>query len=340
MLCSGVLGSLCAQAIAGTLGSRTMGRPKVKIVNLCHRHSHSSIVNPKAFTLIELLVVIAIIALLLALLTPVLRSAKERAHRVVCLSNVKQLTLAWLAYADEHDGRIVPVASYTYIKTRGDIVREGRVDGWIGKALMLPESRAALLENPDKGALWPYLRDVDVYRCPCGMARHAVTYAPVVSVNGVNVEGTYMPATGLWEMTSFGKRVGSTVLKLTSLTEIISPGAAQRAVFVDLGQTPAYNDFIVYYLYPMWSWHSPPPIRHHEGTTLSMADGHAEYWNWKGRETMEIPREILYVRNYPYELLEGPDYEPQTEDGIYDLQRMQKATWGRIGYTLGSEDVP
>ena len=285
--------------------------------------------------------VIAIIALLMAILVPVLRSAKERAHRAVCLSNLRQLTLAWLAYADDNDGKIVPVAGYTYKKTRGDIVREGRVYGWLGKAFFLPESRAAMIENPDKGALWPYIKDVDIYRCSRGMERHAVTYAPVVSVNGVNVGGTYMPAIGLWKMTNYGKRVGSTVLKLTSLTDIISPGAAQRAVFIDLGQTPTGNDFLVSYLTPLWSWHSPPPIRHRDGTTLSMADGHVEYWKWKGRETVTIPREekMTYVSNYPFDLLED-NYEPQTEDGIYDLQRLQKATWGRLGYTLEGEGEP
>lgn len=75
----------------------------------------------KGFTLIELLVVIAVIALLLALLTPILRSAKERAHRVVCLSNIKQLTLAWLTYAEEHDGKIVSVFSHDYWIREGDI---------------------------------------------------------------------------------------------------------------------------------------------------------------------------------------------------------------------------
>lgn len=33
-------------------------------------------------------------------------------------------------------------------------------------------------------------------------------------------------------------------------------------------------------------------------------------------------------------------YEPQTEDGMYDLQRLQKATWGRLGYTLEIEGGP
>ncbi len=67
----------------------------------------SSIFNPRAFTLIELLVVIAVIALLMALLVPALRAAREQARRAVCLSNLRQLTTAWLLYAYENDGWLV-----------------------------------------------------------------------------------------------------------------------------------------------------------------------------------------------------------------------------------------
>ncbi|MFH1718488.1 MAG: hypothetical protein ABIF19_14125, partial [Planctomycetota bacterium] len=139
--------------------------------------------------------------------------------------------------------------------------------------------------------------------------------------------------TGGWDLTESGKRVGPTVLKLTKLTDIVSPGAAYRAVFIDTGQTPVSDDFYVHYLYPRWQFHSPPPVRHGDGTTLSMADGHTEYWKWKGRETVQMPRELFPMRSLFAELLEGwNDYEPQTEDGLYDLQRLQKATWGRLGY--------
>jgi prepilin-type N-terminal cleavage/methylation domain-containing protein/prepilin-type processing-associated H-X9-DG protein len=300
-------------ALAGTLGTKIMVRRKIKIV------------NPKAFTLIELLVVIAVIALLLALLIPILHSAREQGYRMVCLSNLKQLTLAWIAYAEEHDSKLVSGRAF------GTYTRRYTLKGWVGYDFM--PSYPPWITGPDKGALWPWIQDMKVYRCRRGRPTHAVTYATVVAANGVDVEGTYMEDTGGWDLTTTGIRVGRTVLKLTKMTDIVSPGAAQRAVFIDTGQRPTSSDFYVYYLYPKWKFHSPPPVRHGEGTTLSMADGHTEYWKWKSHETVEIPRELLPTSGEFMELLEKwKDYEPQTEDGMYDLQRLQKATWGRLGY--------
>ena len=62
----------------------------------------------KAFTLIELLVVIAIIAVLMAILMPTLRAAKDHARRIHCVSNVKTLALGWFIYQDDNDGELVP----------------------------------------------------------------------------------------------------------------------------------------------------------------------------------------------------------------------------------------
>ena len=59
--------------------------------------------NPKAFTLIELLVVIAIIALLLSILLPSLRKAKQAALNVVCKSNLRQCSLVFSMYTEDHN---------------------------------------------------------------------------------------------------------------------------------------------------------------------------------------------------------------------------------------------
>src|SRR5579871_3249948 len=64
--------------------------------------------QPQGFTLIELLVVIAIIAILAAILFPVFAKARENARRTACISNVKQLGLAWMMYVQDNDETFPP----------------------------------------------------------------------------------------------------------------------------------------------------------------------------------------------------------------------------------------
>ena len=67
-----------------------------------------------AFTLIELLVVIAIIALLVSLLMPSLKQAKELAKQSMCLSNMRMAATAMPQYADEHEGWMPPNAVHGF----------------------------------------------------------------------------------------------------------------------------------------------------------------------------------------------------------------------------------
>lgn len=73
------------------------------------------IYKSKAFTLIELLIVIAIIAILAAILFPVFAAAREKARQTACLSNLKQVGLATLMYAQDWD------ETYVHTEWGGDI---------------------------------------------------------------------------------------------------------------------------------------------------------------------------------------------------------------------------
>jgi prepilin-type N-terminal cleavage/methylation domain-containing protein len=288
------------------------------------------------FTLIELLVVISVIAVLLAILVPVMHRVRELGQRTVCLSNLRQLTLGWHLYAEDNDGRLINgVAFWDFIPGGGgdsSRILKSWIDPQLKWIALDPNLNSDdffhyLYKLPNKGALWPYINDYDAYLCPRGQKRKAPAYSIVGSANGMSTaSGTIRRGSGSrldnrWLVVP-GKRIGKTVLMLNNLQDIISPGPSRRAVFIDTGLTE--RSFDVDYSTPTWLF-GAPPAQHAKGVTLSMADGHAEYWKWRGSETLDFATQEISNANR---------VTPQTDDGLYDLQRMQKVIWGRLGYSL------
>jgi prepilin-type N-terminal cleavage/methylation domain-containing protein/prepilin-type processing-associated H-X9-DG protein len=280
----------------------------------------------KAFTLIELLVVVAIIAILMAILMPALQRAREQGKRAACLSNLKQLQLAWFMYADESDDKIVNGEAYgggdgtAPIPTSG--IHKGEQwwtgddvgDFWAGINL----SRDLQLKAIRAGALYPYCKKETLYRCPTGVREEMRTYTITDAMNGLRREGTYSG--------NVGKRVGRTVLWVKKRSEIISPGPAQRIVFLDEGRiTP--DSYACHYVNERW-W-DPPFVRHGDGTNVSFADGHADYWKYMGAKTLRIGKlaAVPYLDANPLHQM-----QPESPDDYEDLHKMQKAVWGRLGY--------
>jgi prepilin-type N-terminal cleavage/methylation domain-containing protein len=104
------------------------------------------------FTLVELLVVISIIALLIAILLPTLRKAKESANSVVCQSNLKQLGFGFLLFAQDHQNSL-PGGKFD----RGNPVEWKR--DWLYNG-------GGSSSAPTTGTVFRYVRNAKLYRCP------------------------------------------------------------------------------------------------------------------------------------------------------------------------------
>jgi len=122
------------------------------------------------FTLVELLVVIAIIAILAALLLPVLSRAGESGRRIACVSNLRQLDLACKMYSNENNGELVscwplgtgsdPVNPYSWCPGWASFSQPGPEYG------PDPEYNCTNILALRQGVIWRYVNSASVYRCP------------------------------------------------------------------------------------------------------------------------------------------------------------------------------
>jgi len=249
------------------------------------------------FTLVELLVVIAIIAILMAILMPALKLAKEQGKRAVCLSNLKQLMLAWILYADENDGMIVngDAREYTAMYNPGRPFNNSHYNetpwvlkDWPRGDVSVPDQKTAIMN----GALFPYAKNVKLYRCPVAYMGEVRTYSVVDAMNCVPHGGQMI------KMRMEIKR------------------AAERCVFVDdSGATPMGGWSVEY---DENAWWDEPPLRHGNGANWSFVDGHSEYWKWKNPDTR-----TFNVNN-------TGEWKHKVRPDDVDIYRARRAAWGKL----------
>ena len=231
------------------------------------------------FTLIELLVVISIIALLISILMPALNKAREQATGSVCLSNQKNMVLAWMMYADESDDRLVfgAVNEWNDKRDRMQAVRPPMTE--LGVYSIEAETTKADRERGiQAGQLYKYLNTVEVYHCP-GDKRDIKNEPPT------DVYRSYSIPHGL---------AGKYTYSHVKLGTIRRP--SEKYVFVEEWQDgidPAYNSG-AWALWIWWNplrWHDPVAVWHNKRSTLSFADGHAEMHGWVDEHTIWLASE-------------------------------------------------
>jgi prepilin-type N-terminal cleavage/methylation domain-containing protein len=162
----------------------------------------SRIGRSEGFTLVELLVVIGIIALLIAILLPALRGAREQANRTKCMANHKQLMTAFLMYTNENR-MWVPFVNSDKVESNGAFKSPGWLYHWKGPG----DTGRNQESDVENGAFWKDLRSREVYRCPMDQPPHtAGVVKPLTSylINSeLNERGTTPATFKMFKVTAF-----------------------------------------------------------------------------------------------------------------------------------------
>ena len=220
------------------------------------------------FTLIELLVVIAIIAILAGMLLPALSKAKAKGLGIACVSNSKQLQLAWILYHEDNDGRIVPNTGGTQPITATNQfwnVLSVDPDDPVIVAAGYPTNTALFMN----GLLGRYAGNAKVFTCPGDKFMVPGLNLPLVRHVSMNrwMNGSVTPA-------------GAPFVLYRRVMELRAP----TSLYVFIHEAASSIDDSLFSVAMgdtnTWTSVNGPAAVHNGATTLGFADGHSESHRW------------------------------------------------------------
>jgi prepilin-type N-terminal cleavage/methylation domain-containing protein/prepilin-type processing-associated H-X9-DG protein len=232
--------------------------------------------RPRAFTLVELLVVLAITALLAGLLLPALSRTLSRAQSIACLNNNRQLALAWMLYADLHQGRlpynVAGAGTSRGIGARSDLNWANGILDWE----LTPDNTNSLMLT--RSGLGPFVTsDPRVYRCP---SDHVLSTLQRRAGWNLRVRSYSMNAMmgDAGEASATGINVNNpTYLQFFLIHNIPTPST----LFLFVDEHPdSINDGYFLNRGDRPEWIDLPASYHNRAATLSFADGHAQAHRW------------------------------------------------------------
>jgi len=243
-----------------------------------------SVLSSSAFTLVELLVVIAVIAILAAMLLPVLAQGKQRAKRIQCLNNQREMAMTWVLYAGDNNDSLVlngqcnPESTANKLWVQGAFVHTGA------------NTNVDYMLNPQYALFANYIKSGSTYLCP--------TDRDTVKVNNVIYPklrsyalNAYLGWTGTWDT-----RMSSYYTVFRRYSRISANMPQGTFLFMDVQPDsicwPYFGMEMVTDVFFNW-----PGASHSRGTVVSYADGHVDWHRWQDSRTINASSPNYHAHN-------------------------------------------